>query len=106
MLDGNEMRLRLTPDIYIPNPNEDGLGRLEAALSQVVATRDARDTVRKALRNGKLESAPDDTLIDRAVSLGIIDDEAGRRLQTAEAARDAVIQVDAFDPQTYTGLKG
>jgi len=106
LLDGNEMRLRLTPDIYIPDAAEDGLGRLEAALSKVVAAEDARDAVRKAIRKGKLESAPDDTLIDRAVSLGIIDDEAGRRLHEAEAARDVVIQVDAFDPQTYIGLKG
>ena len=27
-------------------------------------------------------------------------------LSAREAARDAVIQVDAFDPQTYIGLKG
>jgi acyl-CoA dehydrogenase len=106
LLDGNEMRLRLTPDIYIPGATEDGLGRLEAALSQVVAARGVREAVRAAIRKGKLEPTPDDTLIDRAVSLGIINDEDGRRLAEAEAARDAVIQVDTFDPQTYIGLKG
>ena len=106
MLDGDEMRLRLTSDIYIPDPTEDGLGRLEAALEKVVAAQGARDAVRAAIRKENLESAPDDTLIERAVSLGIINDEEGRRLDEAEAARDAVIQVDAFDPQTYIGLKG
>jgi acyl-CoA dehydrogenase len=106
LLDGNEMRLRLTSDIYIPDAAEDGLGRLEAALSQVVAAQGGRDAVRAAVRRGILESAPDDTLIDRAVSLGIINDDERRRLDEAEAARDAVIQVDSFDPQTYIGLKG
>ena len=106
LLDGNEMRLRLTPDIYVPDPTEDGLGRLEAALRLVVAAQEVQDKVRGAIKAKNLESAPDDTLIERAVSLGIINDEEGRRLDEAEAARDDVIQVDAFDPQTYIGLKG
>ncbi len=100
------MRQRLTPDIYLPGATEDGLGRLEAALSQVVDARDAREAVRTAIGQGKLDAAPDDTLIDRAVSLGIINDEEGRRLGEAETARDAVIQVDTFDLKTYMGLKG
>ncbi len=72
----------------------------------MVAAQGGRDAVRAAVRRGILESAPDDTLIDRAVSLGIINDDERRRLDEAEAARDAVIQVDSFDPQTYIGLKG
>ena len=72
----------------------------------MVAAQGARDAVRAAIRKGKLESTPDDTLIDRAVSLGVINDEEGRQLNEAEAARDAVIQVDAYDPRTYIGLKG
>ena len=60
----------------------------------------------RALRKGKLEPDPKDTLIDRAVSLNIIDDEAGTRLHAAETARSAIIQVDAFDPETYADLKG
>ncbi|MCZ6847514.1 MAG: acyl-CoA dehydrogenase [Alphaproteobacteria bacterium] len=106
LLNGDGMRQRLTPDIYLPRATEDGLGRLEAALSQVVDARDAREAVRTATGQGKLDAAPDDTLIDRAVSLGIINDEEGRRLSEAEAARDAVIQVDSFDLETYMGLKG
>ena len=106
LLGGDEMRLRLTSDIYIPDHREDGLGCLEAALSKVVAAQEARDAVRAAIREGKLDSEPDDTLIDRAVTLGIVDDEDGQRLNDADAARNAAIQVDVFDPQTYMGLKG
>ncbi|NQU60211.1 MAG: acyl-CoA dehydrogenase [Rhodospirillales bacterium] len=106
LLDGNEGRLRLTPDIFIPAPEEDGLGRLEAALEMVVAAKAARDTLREAVRTGKLESQPKETLVNRAVSAGVVSAEDGKRLEAAEAARDDIIQVDSFDPETYTGLKG
>jgi len=106
LLDGNETRLRLTPDIYSPAADEDGLGRLEAALGLVVATKAARDTVRDAVRAGKLEPQPEKTLAERAAAAGIVSAEDGKRLIAAEAARDDVIQVDSFDPETYAGLRG
>ncbi len=37
ILDGGEAREHLTPEIYIPGPEEPGLGALEAALAKVVA---------------------------------------------------------------------
>ncbi len=106
LLDSNEGRLRLTPDIFIPHANEDGLGKLEAALAAVVAAHDARDAVRDAVRAGKLEGDPEGTLSERAVAAGIIGPEQRERLEAADAARDDVIQVDFFDPKTYAGLKG
>ena len=54
LLDGDEMRLRLTPDIFIPDPDEDGLGRLEAALGLVVGVKDTFDKVTDAGRAGAL----------------------------------------------------
>ncbi len=106
LLYGNEMRLRLTPDIYIPDPTEDGLGRLEETLRLVIAAREVQGKVRDAIKAKKLEPAPEGTLGERALAAGIIDAEERERLEAADVARDAVIQVDAFDPQTYIGLKG
>ena len=106
LLDGNEGRLRLTPDIFIPHANEDGLGKLETALEAVVAAHEARDAVRDAVRAGKLEGDPEATLAERAVAAGIIGPEQRERLEAADAARDDVIQVDSFEPETYGGLKG
>src|SRR5205823_1022613 len=37
LLDDREERLRLTRDIYVPAPDDPGLGRLEAALDKAVA---------------------------------------------------------------------
>lgn len=106
LLDGNETRLRLTPDIFIPDANEDGLGRLEAALEKVVAAKDSNAKVIDAVRAGTLDREPRDNLIDRAAAQGIINGEGLKRLEAAEAARGDVIQVDSFDPETYAGLKG
>ncbi len=106
LLDGNEMRERLTPDIYLPGPDEEGLGRLEAALALVVAAKGARDTVHAATRQGKLDADPAESLITRAVGQGIITADEGKRVAAADAARDEVIQVDVFDHQSYMALKG
>ncbi len=106
LLDGNEARLRLTADIYLPDAAEDGLGRLEAALALVVSAQDVDRKIRQATRTGALDAEPPDTLARRAADRGIISAEDHRRLAEAERARDAVIQVDAFDPETYRALKG
>ena len=106
LLDGNETRLRLTPDIFIPDAEEDGLGRLEAALDLVVDAKDANTKVTDAVRAGTLEREPPDTLIARASAQGVIDGDELKRLEAAETARDDVIQVDQFDPETYAGIRG
>jgi acyl-CoA dehydrogenase len=106
LLDGDETRLRLTPDIFIPDADEPGLGRLEAALHLVVAAKDANAKVRDAVRAGTLDKEPLDTLIERAGAQGVINADERISLQAAEAARDDVIQVNQFDPETYAGIRG
>ena len=106
LLDGNEMRLRLTPDIFIPDANEDGLGRLEAALDLIVSAKDSNAKVMDAVRAATLDREPRDTLIARAAAQKIINGEERKRLEAVEAAGNDVIQVDSFDPETYAGLKG
>ena len=68
LLDGNEMRLRLTPDIFIPDANEDGLGRLEAALDLIVGAKDSNAKVMDAVRAVTLDREPRDILIARAAA--------------------------------------
>ncbi len=106
ILDGNETRKRLTSDIYIPDAAEDGLGKLEAALDLIVAAKDTFAKVMDAVRAGTLDREPRDTMIGRAAAEGVINGDELQRLEAAEAARDDVIQVDSFDPETYAELKG
>jgi acyl-CoA dehydrogenase len=106
LLDGDETRLRLTADIFIPDADEPGLGRLEAALHLVVGAKDANAKVKDAVRAGTLDKEPLATLIERAGAQGVINADELISLQAAEAARDDVIQVDQFDPETHAGFMG
>ena len=106
LLDDNEMRRDLTSDIFIPPLEEEGLGRLEAALKKVVAAQAVEAKINKAVRAGEIDKKSDISLIDQAASSGIISEEDRKCLQQADAIRDEVIQVDAFDRETYLALKG
>ena len=106
LLDGNEARLRMSADIFVPGAGEDGLGKLEAALELVLAAQGVRIKIRDAVRSGDLEAAPADTIAERAAAKGIITADERRHTEAAEKARDAVIEVSAYDADTYASLKG
>lgn len=106
LLDGDDMRLRLSREIFIPDANEDGLGRLEAALGSMVEARPVQQKIRDAIRQGALAAEPVATLPERAAAQGLITAEERCRADRAAQAQDSVIQVDAFPVPTYTGLKG
>ena len=98
LLDDREERLRLTRDIYVPPPDDPGLGRLELALDKVMAAAPASQAVKAAVRARKLEREPEGTLLERAVKAGVIDEASLKRIRESEKARDDAIQVDEFDP--------
>ena len=54
---------------------------------------------------GRLDRAPKDELDRRALAAGIITPEEYAALGEANEARDAVVQVDAFDADTYRQLR-
>ena len=101
LLEDRDARLRLTAGMYVPPPTEPGLGRLEAALDCVVAARDAQNKIKAALKGGRLEREPEESLRDRALDTGIINQQDHEKLAAAEQLRDEVIQVDAFDPEEF-----
>ncbi|MEW5704242.1 MAG: acyl-CoA dehydrogenase [Pseudomonadota bacterium] len=105
ILDDGELRRHLTSDIYIPSSQEEGLGALEAALVKIVAAQPARAKLKRAFREGRLQG---DSAVDReaAVTAGILTETERRELDKADAAREAVIQVDVFAPGDYASLKG
>jgi len=100
-LDDREERIRLTRDIYVPPPDDPGLGRLEVALDKVMAGAPAAAALKAAIKAGKVSRDPEDTLLERAVEKGIIDEAAAKRIREAEKARDDAIQVDEFDPAMF-----
>lgn len=98
-------RSRLTAGIYLPPASEPGLGVLESALSAVRRALGVESKLRAAVSAGILERAPDTELAARGHEAGVISRVELEQLLAAEAARTAAIQVDAFEPQEYAGLR-
>ncbi len=106
LLDGGETRVRLSPDVYIPASQEEGLGRLEATLAAVVKAQPIAKTVRDDARANGLNGTDENARAADALARGVISDEDHAILSAAITARFAAIQVDSFDPENYRGLKG
>jgi acyl-CoA dehydrogenase len=97
LLDDREARQALTRDVYVPAPDEPGLGRLEAALDRAVEALAVEAKIRGAVRAGQIDRAPGDELADRALAAGVITREERTRIRLADEARDEAIRVDAWD---------
>jgi acyl-CoA dehydrogenase len=104
MLEDREGRLHLTSDIYLPAPGEPGLGRLEAALDKAVEALAVEAKIRDAVREGRIDKAPGNALVELALTARVITEEERERLHAADEARDEVIQVDAFGADAYRAL--
>jgi acyl-CoA dehydrogenase len=97
LLDGRPARERLSGDVFVPPDHEPGLGRLEWALRKVTAAAAVEDKVKAAVRARALpRKLAGAALVQAALSAGVINDAEQRILADAAAARDEVIQVDAF----------
>jgi acyl-CoA dehydrogenase len=104
ILEDREARINLTEDIFVPPPGEVGLGALEAALTKAVRAIPVETKLRDAVRAGKLDRAPGYMLDDMGLKAGVITQDEYDLLQQADAARNEVIAVDAFDPETFKQL--
>jgi len=87
--------------MYVPGPDEIGLGRLEAALDRAVPAIAVEAKLRDALRKGLLDHAPGDALAEQARDAGLITEEEYEELRKAEEARREAIEVDAFDARHF-----
>jgi acyl-CoA dehydrogenase len=104
MLEDRAGRLHLTSDIYLPPPEEPGLGRLEAALDKAVEGLAVEAKIRDAVRAGRIDKAPGNALVELALKARIITEQEKELLRQADEARDEAIQVDAFPKDAYAAL--
>jgi len=105
LTEGREGRLRLTSDIFIPPPDEPGLGFLEATLEKVVASAPAVQKLHAAMKERRLPRADWMTLGRLGPEEGILTEEEGHLVRAAAEARLDYIQVDAFPPGFLTRLR-
>jgi len=104
ILEDREARRTLTEDVFVPPPDEPGLGALEAALDKAVRALPIETKLRDAVRAGRLDRAPGYLLDDLGVAAGVISGAEYELLNDARDARDEVIAVDAFDPEAFRTL--
>ena len=95
ILEDGELRRSMTPTLFIPAADEQGLGQLEEALRLVMASREATGKIKDAQRARKLPRKHPN-LLEEAVLAGVITEDECASIRTAEQARDAVVQVDSF----------
>ncbi len=101
LLSPSEARDRLTDGIYVPQSEDEALGRLESALRKVIDAESVERILRSAVKNGKLTKSREDELVDRGLAAGVIEPHDAELVKAAIAARRAVIKVDDFSPDYW-----
>jgi acyl-CoA dehydrogenase len=101
LLDDRPERVSLTGDIYLPPASDPGLGRLEAALADVLAAAGARAKLKEAARQKKLAPHGSVELLDAALAAGILTPAERETVERAERARASAVAVDAFGPEEF-----
>jgi acyl-CoA dehydrogenase len=98
------LRDRHTTGIHVSDDPNDGLGRLERALSLTADTEPIERRLRDAVKAGKIQKASPAKLIEQALAAHVITADEAVRLQEAESARYAAIEVDSFTLEEYGGI--
>ncbi|NQV55413.1 MAG: DUF1974 domain-containing protein, partial [Rhodospirillales bacterium] len=100
-----EVRDAVTADIFVPGPDDLGMGALEHAFARTLAAGPARSKLEKARRDGQLAKGTVIEMMNAAVDAGILSDTERALIEEVEQLRDAIIQVSDFDQAAYDQLK-
>ena len=100
-----EARNAVTAEIFIPGPDDPGLGALEHVFSRTLAAGPARNKLDQARREGKLAEDKVIAMTNDAVKEGILSEAEKTLIEEVEQLREAIIQVSDFDQVTYDQLK-
>ena len=105
LLSDREARDHLTADVFQAPAGEPGLGRLEAAYRKVTEASSVEKKIKDAVRARKLAVAEGNGLLDEALRAGVITEPERNLAREAAAARNDVIQVDAFPFDSFGGMR-
>ena len=100
-----DVRDELTADIFIPGPDDPGLGRQDHALAKIRAAAPVRAKLEQARRDGRLAKDSVTAMAVSAASEGILSETECALIEQVERLRDEVIQVSDFDPVAYGALR-
>ena len=57
------------------------------------------------MRDGRIDRAPGDDLVEIALAAGVISDDDREAIRAADEARAEVIRVDAFEAEEFLGMR-
>ncbi len=105
MISDNELRDRLTKNIYVGDQSQP-VGRVEHAFKQVLAAVPVAKKLRKAIKQNTIEASESlEQLVEAAVAAKVIDEAEGALYLEAETLRLDAIQVDEYSKDYIKGKK-
>jgi len=100
ILEPSEARDRLTRGVFTTSDTSETIGRIEDALVKVILAEPVEKKIQQAQRKGELPQGMGETVLQAAITAGVIDEKEAVLIRNATSARDEVIKVDDF-PQDY-----
>ncbi len=100
LLEPSAVRDRLTLGMYLPNKEDDVVGRLEFALRAAIAAEEVQTKIRNARKAGAIDGKSSEEQAKQALDLGLISAADLEVLARAKALNREVIKVDDF-PQDF-----
>ncbi|MCI0527355.1 MAG: acyl-CoA dehydrogenase, partial [Nitrospira sp.] len=100
LMEPSEARDRLTAGIYTPVGKDEPVEIMEIALKKIVEAEAIEKRLHKAIQSRILKPANQESLLQEAVKVGVIDEKEADLVKAAEMARREAIRVDDF-PQDY-----
>jgi acyl-CoA dehydrogenase len=95
MTANTELRDRITQYAFVGTDDSDPAYAVETAFQLLIASKETRSAIKRAIKNGDLEASEDlEALISLAVERNICSEHEGAAFLKAEAARSRAIQVD------------
>jgi acyl-CoA dehydrogenase len=94
-------RTWLTEGIYVPEDTDEPMGQMEHAFRLSREAYHVGQTIKDAVRDGRLPKKRAHQLLDEALEKGIISEDDYEVVQRAEKARERYIQVDEFTLEEY-----
>ncbi len=105
ILDGGELREKLTADVYVPGSKDPALGILEHALLSSHDILPLKRKLRIARKEGLVKSRYGSEMISEGLAANIITQSEADEIIKYDKLLADVIDVDDFDPEKYKNLK-
>ncbi|MBI3571544.1 MAG: acyl-CoA dehydrogenase [Gammaproteobacteria bacterium] len=94
-------RERLTAGIFVPNSDDDALGRIEQALHRVIVAEPLERRLQPLAEELPWLNGNPGALVEEARRRGLLNAEEAETVRTAHTARRGVIQVDDFPANDF-----